>query len=145
MGFRITCDKNEIDLDVVFNFLSTTYWSPRLRRDVFDASIANSFVLAALDEVTDRPVGFVRAVTDYATHAWVCDVYVAEEHRGQGIATAMLEALHARPEFKTLRRFCLATRFAQPLYLKLGYLPVKEGNWMERKLPDSNWQETPQQ
>jgi hypothetical protein len=69
MGYCFTCDKSEIDWDVVFVFLSSTYWSPRLGRDVFDALIANGFVLAAVDEATACPIGFVRAVTDYATHA----------------------------------------------------------------------------
>ena len=77
---------------------------------------------------------------DYATFAWVCDVFVDEQYRGRGISHAMIEELDRHPRPQTLRRWCLATRDAHGLYAGHGYVPVKAGNWLERRIPVEAWQ-----
>ena len=74
---------------------------------------------------------------DYATFAWVCDVFVDEQYRGRGISHAMIEELDRHPRPQTLRRWCLATRDAHGLYAGHGYVPVKAGNWLERRMPEA--------
>ena len=75
--------------------------------------------------------------------AWLCDVFVDPEHRSRGLSKRMLEVLEVDPRLVTLRRWCLATRDAHGLYAQFGYQPARPGVWMEKRLPDSNWQQPP--
>ena len=95
----------------------------------------------AIDEATGATVGVARVVTDRATFAWLCDVFVDERFRGQGLARRLLDALEREPSLQGVRRWCLATRDAHGLYAKHGYVPVPEGRWMERQGPKERWQE----
>src|SRR5690606_30941949 len=104
----VSLDPAQIQLDVVYGWLRTCYWSPGIRRDVVERAFANSLVAGAYRD--GRQIGVARLVTDEATFAWLCDVFVDETARGQGIATAMLGALFEDPRLRTLRRWCLATR-----------------------------------
>jgi len=141
MDYFITTDKRRIDIDAAHAMLSATYWSPRIRREVVEVAFRNSLVGAAIHVPTGELVGLARVVTDYATFAWLCDVFVQEEHRGRGLAKRMIVELQSHPDVQTLRRWCLATRDAQTLYEQLGYEPVVPGRWMEKKMPLSQWQE----
>ncbi|MCE9559016.1 MAG: GNAT family N-acetyltransferase [Armatimonadetes bacterium] len=125
----------------VYGWLSETYWSPRIRRDVLEKAFANSLVAGAFLADSGEQVAVVRAVTDWATFAWLCDVYVVEEHRGRGLASRLISLLEDHPDLQTLRRWTLATRDAQPVYEKLGYQRAEEGRFMMKRLADSNWQE----
>ena len=83
-------------------------------------------------------VGFARVVTDCATFAYLADVYVLPEHRGQGLSRRMLEALFALPQLQGLRRMMLATRDAHGLYAKMGFTPLaKPDRFMELHRPDA--------
>jgi GNAT superfamily N-acetyltransferase len=86
-------------------------------------------------------VGFVRVVTDYATFAWLCDVYVLEPHRGRGLSKAMMRAVLSHPKLQTVRRLTLATRDAHGLYAQFGFKPVaKPESQMEKRQPQP-WQQ----
>jgi GNAT superfamily N-acetyltransferase len=136
---NISFDHQRMQIDTILAFLRESYWSPNIRKDVLENAINHSLVVGAFDSNSGMQVGFARAVTDTATFAWICDVFVAAEYRGQKIATRMIQALFKHPEIKTLRRWCLATRDAQPLYQSLGFKPVVEGRWLELRLDDSQW------
>src|SRR5262249_42127276 len=69
-------------------------------------------------------LGFARAVTDYASFAWIADVFVLPEARGQGLARKLVGAFRAHPELQTLRRWLLATRDAHGVYAPLGFVPL---------------------
>ena len=69
----------------------------------------------------ERQIGFARVVTDYATYAYVCDVFVLEAHRGQGLATWLMQCVTSHPDLQGLRRWCLTTRDAHGLYEKAGF------------------------
>jgi GNAT superfamily N-acetyltransferase len=140
MGYLVTLDPARQDIDAIHRILAATYWSPNIRRDIVAKAFANSIAAVAIDEASGATVGVARVVSDRATFAWLCDVFVAEAHRGQGLASRMIEALEAHPELATLRRWCLATRDAHRLYEGRGYGPVRPGAWMERKGPESAWQ-----
>lgn len=103
-------------------------------------AIANSLPIGVYEIESGAQVAFARAVTDYATFAWLSDVFVLPDHQKQGLAKWMVRELMAHPELQTLRRWCLATRDAQSLYSELGFDHVPEGRFMMFKLDDSVWQ-----
>jgi len=121
----------EADLEVVHAVLEKTYWAPGVPRDVVVRACASSLCAIARDEAGVL-VGFARLVTDRATFAWLCDVFVLPERQGQGVARDLVRALRAHPELQGLRRWLLATRDAHGVYAPLGFVPLAEpGRWME--------------
>ena len=141
MPITITIDPARQDLDAIHRMLASTYWSPNIRREVVAEALRNSIVAVAIDDATGATVGLARVVTDRATFAWLCDVFVQEPWRGQGISRRMLEALERHPSLQTLRRWCLATRDAHGLYRKFGYEPVPADRWMQRQGATEAWQD----
>lgn len=141
MTYELSTDPARIQLDVVHGFLSTCYWSPGVRRDVVEKALANSIVVGAYEQATGSQVGYARAVTDRATFAWLCDVFVLEPHRGRGLSRRMVSMLIVHPELQTLRRWALGTRDAHEVYRPLGFSGVIEKRWMEKVLPESGWKE----
>lgn len=137
--YTLSLDPAQMQVDVVHAFLRDCYWSPGIRRDVVERAIQNSIVIGAFHRATREQVGFARVVTDRATFAWLCDVFVLPPHRARGLATDMVRALVAHPDLQTLRRWCLATRDAQHVYAPLGFTPVPPDRWMEHRLPDAGW------
>jgi GNAT superfamily N-acetyltransferase len=123
------------DRDAVYAFLSEeAYWSQGLPRDIFDAAIANSLSFAAYDGAT--LVGYARVVTDRATFAWLCDVFVLPAHRGTGVSRRLMDVVMAHPELGRVRNFMLATRDAHGLYAKYGFAPLAEpARWMAIRRP----------
>lgn len=140
--YDLSQDRSRVQIDRVHAALAASYWSPGIRREVIERAIDRSLVVGAYDRATGEQVAFARVVTDYATFAWLCDVYVEEAHRGAGLGKRMLEALVADPRLQTLRRWCLATRDAHGLYARYGFVPVPAERWMEMRLPESAWRET---
>ena len=140
MTWRISTDPHELQLDVVYPWLRTSYWSPDIRRDVVERAFANSLVVGAY-AADARQIGVARVVTDRATFAWLCDVYVTTDARGRGIARAMVETLMQHPELATLRRWLLGTRDAHAVYSPLGFLPVDAKVFMVHAPPPERWAE----
>jgi GNAT superfamily N-acetyltransferase len=144
--YELSRDKSRIDLDAVHAFLSTSYWAPRIRRAIVETAIRESAVVGAYDMTGSRAggdqVGFARAITDYATFAYLCDVFVLDAHRARGLATRMVKELMADPRIQTVRRWTLATRDAMNVYTPLGFVQTPANRiWMERRLPPEAWQE----
>ena len=139
-AYEMSFDAGRVQLDVVHGFLASSYWSPGIRRDIVERAIANSVVIGAYYKPTGVQVGFARVVSDKATFAYLCDVFVVPEHRGCGLATEMIRLLHALPEFGTVRRWMLVTRDAQKVYEPLGYEALPQGRAMSWKAPESRWQ-----
>ncbi len=126
--YLITTDKSKMNTDDVFYWLSTiSYWSKFMPRVTFDIAFENSFCIGAM--LGERQVGFARLITDYATYAYLADVFVYEEYRGQGISKIMMEVLFEIDWVKQLRRMMLATKDAHDLYRKVGF---KNSNFPER-------------
>lgn len=111
------------DLDIIHDFLSQTYWSPDIPRDTVARACAHSVCAIAHDE-NGALIGFARAISDHATFAWLADVFVLPAHRGKGIASDLVRALHAAPELQSLRRWLLATRDAHAVYAPFGFAPL---------------------
>jgi len=121
-GYEIDDDPARLDLDVVHGFVTGSYWAAGVPRDVMARSVANSLNLGLYRG--EGQVGFTRAVTDRATFAWVCDVFVLPGHRGRGLGHWMIETLRAHPDLAGLRRFLLATADAHQVYADCGFTPL---------------------
>jgi GNAT superfamily N-acetyltransferase len=135
MTIRLSFDPAEQQLDVIHGFLSTSYWSPGIPRETVARAVAGSLCVGAYAE--GRQIGFARLVTDRATFAWLADVFVLPEARGQGIARAMVQALMDHPEVQGLRRWLLATLDAHGVYAALGWTPLAHPErFLERHDPD---------
>lgn len=117
--FSISSDPAAVDVDAVHAFLTTSYWAEGVPRAVVERSIAGSLPFSLFHR--DRQIGFARAITDRATYAYLADVYVLEEFRGQGLGQWLVEAIMRHPDLQGLRRFGLITRDAQGLYRKFGF------------------------
>jgi GNAT superfamily N-acetyltransferase len=127
----VSTDPSRLDLDAISDMLSRAYWSRDRTREVIAQSIKNSLVFGVYD--SDRQIGLARVVTDFATFAWLCDVYILEEYRGRGIGKWLMETILAHPDLQGLRRFLLATRDAQELYSRYGFTSLHNpSRWMEK-------------
>jgi len=105
--YVISTDKNRFDLGVVHGFLSTSYWAAGIPLEIVKKSIEHSLSFGVYKG--EQQVGFARVVTDYATFAYIGDVFILEEFRGQGLSKWMMEIIADHPELQGLRRWLLLT------------------------------------
>ncbi|MFP2957128.1 GNAT family N-acetyltransferase [Myxococcus sp. 1LA] len=134
-GFVVSDDPARIDLDVIHGYLSRSYWSTGIPRETVERAARNSLVFGLYSP--EGQVGYARVVTDRATFAYLCDVFVLESYQGRGLGPWMMEALLAHPDLQGLRRFLLATRDAHSLYARYGFEPLKvPARFMEIHDPD---------
>jgi len=134
--YEISTDPARIDLDVTHRFLSDeAYWSPGVPREIVERAIGNSIVFGIYKG--SAQAGLARVVSDRATFAWICDVFVLPEHRGAGLGKWLMECVTAHPELQGLRRWMLATRDAHGLYRKYGFTELHDATrFMERWDPE---------
>ena len=139
--YSISTDPSRLNVDLIHDFLSKqSYWATGRSRDVVERSIQNSLSFGIYRE--GDQVGFARVVTDYATFAWIADVFVLPEHRGQGLSKWLMETIIAHPRLQGFRRWVLSTKDAHGLYEKFGFIKLhRPERWMER--PDPNMKESP--
>ena len=133
--YLISTDVSRLDLSVVHNFLATSYWAEGIPMEVVKRSIEHSLAFGLYQG--DQQIGFARVITDYATFAYLADVFVLEAHRGKGLGKWMIEVIVKHPELQGLRKWVLATRNAHGLYQKFGFAALKRPeNLMEIRSPD---------
>ena len=122
-GYLITTDKDLMYPDDVQKWLSEeSYWAKHIPAATFRQCFDNSFAIGAIKD--GRQVGFARLMTDYASFAYLADVYVEDSHRGIGLSKIMMQVLFDLDWVKSLRRIMLATRDAHELYAKFGFAPL---------------------
>ena len=131
--YVISTDRARIPLEVVHRYLSEeSYWAHGIPLATVQASVQNALNFGVYHGAD--LVGFARVVTDYATFAYVGDVFVLPAHRGRGLSKWLMETIAADPRLSGFRRWLLATRDAHGLYAQSGYLPLAAPErWMERK------------
>ncbi len=139
--YLISTERERLDLRVVHDYLSReSYWAQGRSMEVVRRSVENSLPFGIYKG--EQQVGFGRVVTDYATFAWIADVFVLDEFRGQGLSKWLVEVMLAHPDLQGFRRWVLATKDAHELYRKYGFAELlKPQRWMER--PDPQMQESP--
>jgi GNAT superfamily N-acetyltransferase len=124
--FLISTDPTRLDLDMIYEFLTNCYWAKGIPREVVARSIEHSLCFGIYDESrADRAqVGFARVISDFATIAYLGDVFVLESHRGRELSRWMMECITQHPALQGLRRWILLTRDAHGLYSKFGFTPI---------------------
>jgi len=139
MEITLTFETDAIDLDVVFTFLhNEAYWAKGRSREIFDRSIAGSTLVVGAIDGKGRTVGFARVVSDRATFAWLCDVFVLDAARGTGLGKRIVDAAVGHPRVAGVRRYLLATTDAHGLYARFGFEPLDgPERWMMRSGSDS--------
>jgi GNAT superfamily N-acetyltransferase len=121
---------------MIAQFLASSYWANGIPADTVVRSLEHSLCFALL--AGDRQVGFARVISDFATIAYLGDVFVLPEYRGRGLAKWLMECVLGHPDLQGLRRWILATRDAHGLYQQLGFTPLKKPEtFMERHDPDA--------
>ena len=131
-GYEISDDPGRIDVGRVHHWLSTdAYWALGRAREKQESAIKGSLNFGAYEVGSGEQVAYARVVTDRATFAWLCDVYVAPSARGNGLGTALVAAVREHLRAYGLRRVLLATHDAHGVYAKLGFEPLaKPDQWM---------------
>lgn len=123
-GYKISTDKTDLDFEVIYGFISKSYWASGIPKHTLEKAIANSFCFGVYD-CQDSQIGFARLITDKATFAYLADVFIVESHRGKGLSKWLVESIVSHPELQGLRRMVLATRDAHGLYAQYGFLPIE--------------------
>ncbi len=121
--YTITDDRSRTDFATVHDWLAATYWSPGVSREIVERAARGSALVVGVFSPGGQ-VAYARLISDAATFAYICDVYVDEAHRGRGIARAMLRFLQEHPDFQGLRRWVLATADAHDVYAGVGFTPL---------------------
>jgi GNAT superfamily N-acetyltransferase len=120
--FLISTDRTKLDIEVVHQFLTRSYWAAGIEREMVVRSIENSLCFGVYDQA--RQIGFARVISDFATYAYIADVFIVEPYRRRGLAKELMATIMAHPELQGLRRWSLGTRDAQGLYAQFGFKPV---------------------
>lgn len=135
--YLISTNPARLDIDAIHTYLTRSYWAAGRSRAVVARSLRHSLCFGLYHH--DAQVGLARIVTDYATFAWLCDVYVLEEHRGAGMGKQLIAAVVAHPDLSRLKRIMLATRDAHGLYRQYGFEPLTAPErWMVHSAADAS-------
>ncbi|MFG3656309.1 GNAT family N-acetyltransferase [Streptomyces sp. NPDC047706] len=131
-GYEISADAGRIDVARVHRWLSNdAYWALGRSREQQDRAVAGSLNFGVYETVSGDQVAYARVITDRATFAWLCDVYVDPSVRGKGIGTAFVAAVRERLREYGVRRVLLATQDAHGMYEKVGFAPLERPReWM---------------
>ncbi|MEO8433285.1 MAG: GNAT family N-acetyltransferase [Pyrinomonadaceae bacterium] len=134
-AYVISDERGRLDITVIHRFLSTeSYWASGRSVETVQRTIANSLPFGLYRG--SEQIGFARVVTDYATFAWLADVFVLKEFRRLGLAKWLIDTVVSHPELQGLRRWVLGTRDAHNLYRWSGFAEPKTPEfWMERLDP----------
>lgn len=128
-SIEVSSDPARLQLDTVHAFLKRSAWAAHRTRETLEKSVQNSLCFGAY--AGDRQVAFARVVTDRCTFSYLCDVFVDEEFRGQGISRLLMTEIMRHPDLQQFRRFTLATKTAHGLYQKFGFKNVNADRFME--------------
>jgi GNAT superfamily N-acetyltransferase len=135
-SYTLTDDPGRLDARAIHAYLTRAYWSQGIPLEVVERALSASLSIGAYD-TQGVQVGLARFISDFATFCYVCDVYVLEQHRGQGLAKAMMAMAVEHPKLQGLRRWSLATRDAHSLYAQYGFTPIASPQtYMELLTPD---------
>lgn len=118
-GFTVSTDPARLDVDAIHAFLTTSYWAEGIPRETVERSLERSLCFGLYEG--DSQVGLARVITDAATFAYLCDVYVLPERRGLGLGRWLMQCVMDHPGLAGLRRFMLVTQDAHELYRSFGF------------------------
>lgn len=132
--YLVSTDPSLLDIDRIHAFLTASYWAEGVPPDVVARSIKYSMPFGLYDGRAQ--IGFARVITDFATYAYLADVYVEEEYQGQGLGKLLMRAVMDHPDLQGMRRWLLGTRDAHGLYRQFGFTELRRPErWMEKPAP----------
>jgi N-acetylglutamate synthase-like GNAT family acetyltransferase len=130
-GFTISTDPARLEIGAIGDFLLGTYWGRQRGRETIEKSLRHSLCFGLYEG--DKQIGFARAVTDYATFAYVADVFVLDPWRRRGLGRWLVQTMTEHSELRNIRRWCLITQDAQEFYRQCGFTGVDcPEHYMER-------------
>lgn len=137
VNFEISTDKNRLQIEVIQKFLAEdSYWAQGRTLEQTRKAIENSLCFGVYNG--EKQIGFARVVSDYATFAYIGDVFVLEEFRGRGLSKRLMKAILEYADLQNLRRWVLATKDAHGLYEQFGFHNLKfPERWMELPAPNA--------
>lgn len=121
--FSVSTDQRQLDRKLIHSFLTNCYWAKGIPRRTVERSIENSLCFGIYRG--KEQVGFARVISDFATYAYIGDVFVVESVRGRGLGKLLMKSITEHPDLQGLRRWSLVTKDAHGLYAKFGFQPVK--------------------
>jgi len=121
--FLLSTDPKRLDVNLIHSFLTDCYWAQGIPLEVVKRSIQNSFCFGVYTD--GKQVGFARVISDFATYAYIGDVFVLESFRGHGLGKWIMRSIMQHPKLQGLRRWSLLTRDAHGLYAQFGFTPVE--------------------
>ncbi|TVY10856.1 GNAT family N-acetyltransferase [Paenibacillus cremeus] len=133
----ISCDRSLLDDSFVYHYLhQNMYWAKALTFEAFQRSLVHSAlvfgVYERLEDDGHRQIGFARVISDCATFAYLTDVFIVEQYRGQGLSKRLMQEITSHPLLQGLRRFLLVTEDAAGLYAQFGFQPLVDAeHWMQ--------------
>lgn len=133
---EICTDKNRLDINLIHRFLSTeSTWALGISKQLVEKSIAHSLCFGAYQH--GQQIGFARVVSDFATFAYLMDVFILPQHQGKGHSLQLVQFIMTYPELQGLRRFMLASSNARGLYQRFGFTQLGSPQiMMEINQPD---------
>ena len=135
--FTISTDRSRLQIGAIHEFLSEkSYWAKERTREQTETAIKNSLPFGVYKG--ENQIGFARVVTDYATFAYLGDVFILDEFRGKGLSKWLMQTILSHPDLQGLRRWILATADAHGLYEQFGFSALKvPERWMEKSAPNA--------
>lgn len=134
-GFLIDTDKALLDFEVIYSYLiNESYWAKGMPAEILRTAIANSLCFGVYKD--GKQAGFARVITDKATFAYLCDVFILTDYRGAGLSKWLMQTIMAHPDLQGLRRWSLATADAHGLYAQFGFTQISNPDlWMQIHTP----------
>ncbi len=135
--FTISTDPARLDIDAICDFLQRAYWANTRPRERTERAIRNSLVFGVYE--SDKQIGMARVVSDYSIFAYLCDVFIHEDYRSQGLGKWLIQTIMEHPDLKEMRRWVLVTNDAHGLYKQYGFTSLEDPeHWMQnfRRFPE---------
>lgn len=133
--YRVTTDVSKLDIDLIHNWITNSYWAKGRTKEAMEKVIKNSLNFGIFHK--DKQIGFARVVTDYHTFSYLCDVIIDDAYRGKGAGKFLMKAVMEYPELKTMKRWMLFTKDAHGFYSQYGFVPNEmPERTMIKKNPD---------
>lgn len=133
-NYLISTDPALLDVDALCDFLTRAYWAQGRPRERTERALKNSLVFGVYEG--SRQIGLARVISDYSIFAYLCDVFIHEDHRGHGLGKWLIETILSHPDLKDIRRWLLVTNDAHGLYKKYGFSSIEDPeHWMQMFKP----------
>ncbi|HXF61948.1 MAG TPA: GNAT family N-acetyltransferase [Caldilineaceae bacterium] len=137
--YTISTDPARLDLDAIYGYIRRSYWAAGRPRALMARALRHSLNFGVYHG--EQQVGLARVITDYATYVYLCDVFILEEHQGQGLGKWLIEVVATHPALQTARRWTLATRDAHGLYSRYGFTPLADPDSLMERIRPQPWEQ----